>query len=113
MIQVSEQIEYDMMRSYFSKMVNTKTMKSVDVAKKSDFKKLCNNLMKEMHWKQPDEKTVEIYAVKKHMMLDPHLKDLSLMDLPRQEYEVIMESEWAKDCAQTRPINQKFQKITE
>ena len=73
-------------------------VKSRDPSKAADFRLFCDNLMKEMHWKKPDEKTVDLYAMKKHMMQIPELKEKRLMDMPKNDFEKIKESPWAHYC---------------
>ena len=74
------------MKDYFTNLINQNNVKSIDPSKLTDLKKLYKNLSLETHWnnpKKPQESTVQLYAIKKHMMDEPQLQDLSLMNMTR------------------------------
>ena len=69
-----------------------------------DIKKMCVNLMKEMHWSKPPQ-TIEMYTIKKHMQEIPHLKNKSITNFSKMDYETISKSEWAKTLQSARPMS--------
>lgn len=92
----AEKIEIELMDTYLTKLYCLNNVKSADPSKATDLQALCDNLMRQMHWRKPSDKAIDLYAVKKHMMEVPSLKETCLVQLPKNDFENLKESQWAK-----------------
>ena len=59
-----------------------------------DMKAMCYSLMKEQFWDSKPT-AIEMFSIKKHMMMDPTLKNTSIKDMTKNDYDNLKGSDWA------------------